>query len=224
MDASRRTLTKDSDILPALSGLANIIHRRINDKYLAGIWLRDLLSSLFWRVVSHYPPKTRPHYRAPTWSWASIIGEVAYTGVVENGSQNEAFGINVLNTKVNLAGLDPFGEVSGATIPLSGWFSRPLSVEHMYDSVSAEGYVGSSINDGSRPLGEDVPTLDGLMCDVTPDCIFEQEIICLRRYKAAGIAIMLSPIKGIPDMFRRIGFIDPCDENWGFVPRTITII
>ncbi|KAH8810960.1 heterokaryon incompatibility protein-domain-containing protein [Xylogone sp. PMI_703] len=71
-EVSRRNITIDSDILlPALSGLAKVIHQRINDRYMAGMWLCDLPRSLFWTTQPYLPPirrsKSRPeNYRAPS--------------------------------------------------------------------------------------------------------------------------------------------------------------
>jgi hypothetical protein len=47
-DYTRRCLTYDRDVLPALSGIADLVRDRIGDKYLAGLWRDDLPSSLLW--------------------------------------------------------------------------------------------------------------------------------------------------------------------------------
>lgn len=43
-------LTFESDTLPAISGIARAFNERLNDKYLAGIWLQDMIGGLLWRV------------------------------------------------------------------------------------------------------------------------------------------------------------------------------
>lgn len=59
-DYAARSLTKDSDTLVALSGIAHLISKYTNCEYYAGIWSDDLLRSLCWRVGPDYPPPPKP--------------------------------------------------------------------------------------------------------------------------------------------------------------------
>lgn len=45
---SSRQLTKPTDALPALSGLAREFHRATGDSYIAGLWKMDLVQGLSW--------------------------------------------------------------------------------------------------------------------------------------------------------------------------------
>lgn len=72
-DYSKREMTKESDILPALSGLAHKVADITCDLYLAGIWKNDLVKGLLWRT---WRGRRLFPYRAPTWSWFSIAGEI----------------------------------------------------------------------------------------------------------------------------------------------------
>lgn len=74
---SRRNLTYESDVFPAVSGLAEVWIARHQDcgEYLAGLWKADLMRGLLWICVDQYERSDtgRPsQYRAPTWSWASV--------------------------------------------------------------------------------------------------------------------------------------------------------
>ncbi|MCJ1354708.1 MAG: hypothetical protein MMC33_004697 [Icmadophila ericetorum] len=65
---SKRQLTLEKDILPALSGLANGFRGVEEDIYLAGLWRSRLLPGLLWRrddCVSNPGPSA---YRAPSWT------------------------------------------------------------------------------------------------------------------------------------------------------------
>lgn len=93
---SSRTLTKESDILPALEGVAREISRGIANlpdsttpKYFAGLWSPYILLDLCWTIATKQELKDRgddvvwapdPARRqgnpAPSWSWASL--EVAH--------------------------------------------------------------------------------------------------------------------------------------------------
>lgn len=75
---TRANLTRDSDKLPALSGIALLFQHVLQDSYFAGLWRKSFVFDMTWspadlgrRVL------TRPSvYRAPSWSWASVDGPV----------------------------------------------------------------------------------------------------------------------------------------------------
>lgn len=72
-------LTKGSDKLVALAGLAWKVREKRNDTYLAGMWRRELRSQLCWHT---YPQHERAVSRIrgcwiPTWSWASLDGPIS---------------------------------------------------------------------------------------------------------------------------------------------------
>lgn len=81
---SKRSLTKQTDILPALAGIARRHQTFHLSQYLAGLWESDLLIDLFWsrpillsNIIKAKDKVRRPYPRcAPTWSWASIQGPV----------------------------------------------------------------------------------------------------------------------------------------------------
>lgn len=76
-DYSRRQLTRESDKLPAFSGLARRFQQCLGADYLTGLWSTDLERGLLWRDNSGccMPATT---YRAPSWSWAVTDGEISF--------------------------------------------------------------------------------------------------------------------------------------------------
>ncbi|KAG5661367.1 hypothetical protein KAF25_005489 [Fusarium avenaceum] len=98
-----RKLSKPSDKLPAISGLASIFAKRLNDQYIAGLWKSDLIVGLSWEGLHC---KRVEGYRAPSWSWASIDGiigcsaEFPYTPLA-----------TIIDVKVDLKGANPYGEI-----------------------------------------------------------------------------------------------------------------
>ncbi|RKL33926.1 hypothetical protein BFJ72_g9708 [Fusarium proliferatum] len=65
-------LTKESDRLIAMSGIANEANK---DTYLAGLWKEAIHSDLTWRTnASEGAEVVRNGSYAPTWSWASVVG------------------------------------------------------------------------------------------------------------------------------------------------------
>ncbi|KAF5500103.1 hypothetical protein CGCS363_v006201 [Colletotrichum siamense] len=74
-DYTRCKLTKPEDRLYAVAGIAKLFQQMTGDRYLAGLWQKDLLHQLGWSA--HFPaPKLVESYRAPSWSWASTDGMV----------------------------------------------------------------------------------------------------------------------------------------------------
>ncbi|CAN9133604.1 unnamed protein product [Alternaria alternata] len=67
-------ITKESDILVALAGVADEVGHATNDCLVAGLWKKRFIEQLCWRV---YGKTSRPSiWRAPSWSWASFSGAV----------------------------------------------------------------------------------------------------------------------------------------------------
>ncbi|KAF2025550.1 hypothetical protein EK21DRAFT_103869 [Setomelanomma holmii] len=72
---SKTTLTNPNDKLIALSGIAKRFACLLNDRYLVGLWRKNLEHQLVWTTVASTETglvARPPIYRAPTWSWASI--------------------------------------------------------------------------------------------------------------------------------------------------------
>ncbi|RSL85424.1 hypothetical protein CDV31_016566, partial [Fusarium ambrosium] len=73
---SRRSITFESDRLPAFSGIASRFSKYFPGRYLAGIWEANLLPGLCWNRWTGIGSK--PDYLAleesfaPSWSWASL--------------------------------------------------------------------------------------------------------------------------------------------------------
>lgn len=74
-------MTKVSDKLVALSGVAQIIASRSAHRYLAGLWEQaphhqTFIHGLLWYVTIGH--QLRPvEFRAPPWSWAAVEGVIA---------------------------------------------------------------------------------------------------------------------------------------------------
>ncbi|KAK0630605.1 hypothetical protein B0T17DRAFT_636851 [Bombardia bombarda] len=73
---SKLHLTKESDRLVAISGLAKLFQNILKDKYLAGLWQRELAGDLAWYPHNHRLMR-RPDgdgINVISWSWASVCG------------------------------------------------------------------------------------------------------------------------------------------------------
>lgn len=75
-DYTTLALTKESDRLPALSGLANFLSQRFETRYLAGLWEDNLAVELLWqreRSTTQGLCSWNTTSNMPSWSWASIV-------------------------------------------------------------------------------------------------------------------------------------------------------
>lgn len=121
VEYTTRRLTCAPDKLPAISGIASVLHRLTNSSYLAGLWVKNLVNDLCWeRVDVEEVEKRRPSwvtpslYRAPSFSWASVDGAVFYN---EDCFSDDWTGhATVLDTSIKISGSDKFGQVDYASI------------------------------------------------------------------------------------------------------------
>lgn len=128
---SRLALTKESDRLPALSGLATFFSQQFKTRYLAGLWESHLAEGLLWWRIDHlevpcYQDKSSP---LPSWSWASIVRrrlDASRTSPKLHLHYNifEVFEkdhrLKILQANCEVAGANPFGEVSKAILSIEG--------------------------------------------------------------------------------------------------------
>ncbi|KAK3392338.1 HET domain protein pin-c2 [Sordaria brevicollis] len=86
-DYSQRQLTKPTDKLAALSGIAQFYqHTHFpHAQYVAGLWSSSLNEDLLWEVADSAKinarrpdPRKKGGYVAPSWSWASVMGRVVF--------------------------------------------------------------------------------------------------------------------------------------------------
>ena len=128
-----RYLTYATDFLPALSGIATYLQDFGAGEYLAGIWKRNLPQDLLWSTPSfwHRYERVRP-YRAPTWSWASLVEvkrDESRNGsrldfLCEDDDRNECFRVvpmcRITDIKCTPAGKDPNGSVASGYVMIEG--------------------------------------------------------------------------------------------------------
>ena len=151
---TRRSLSYESDVLPALAGLAEEFHQITGgDEYIAGMWKGDLVNSLDWsrlpnaeessKVEIHGPKE----YLAPSWSWASVFGKhLAFpsTGDYEQSKYLVTSKIKILDVQMETEGDGPFGRVRSGLLSLRGPvldISSPLEaveLDHRLPATHAE--------------------------------------------------------------------------------------
>lgn len=104
-------LTYARDKLVALSGLAQASQLGLSQKYLAGLWERELDRQLCWKVNRG---SKHPDYCAPSWSWASLNGEVSFEQSHQDIVRIKVQGVHVQPLQPE----EPYGQVKSATLHL----------------------------------------------------------------------------------------------------------
>ncbi|OTB03586.1 hypothetical protein M426DRAFT_12307 [Hypoxylon sp. CI-4A] len=77
---SQRNLTVPTDKLPAIQSVAAEITAVTGSQYIpyAGMWLNNLRSELLWHTSAFGSIYRPPGWRAPSWSWASVEGNLIF--------------------------------------------------------------------------------------------------------------------------------------------------
>lgn len=137
---TKRQLTRPGDKLRAIGGIADKYHVVMEDQYLAGLWRSYIPAGLLWRRMMASKDDIllpRPaRYRAPSWSWASIDGEIEYdwpermdgslecTRLGHKESIARIVAVEVVEAEIELTRSDkPFGAVKSGFIEANGMVS-----------------------------------------------------------------------------------------------------
>ncbi len=196
-------LTYARDKLVAISGLARHIQKQNKDQYVAGMWRTELESSLCWSS-----PKLSQHlegnlYGAPTWSWASMDGEIRFSSHLKEKKQLH---IRVLDIKIHLSGLDPFGPLPAAKLRLSCSYLLQVNIRsrgrNQYLDFNHESFQCTISNDYVKHYAE------GLLQRKYALPVFE-----ISFGQITGLLLAPSPQRG---QYQRLGTF----EIWGIdVPQ-----
>lgn len=136
-----RDITKTTDRLPALAGLAKATAEASKDEYLAGLWKSALIEGLTWCGSQGAETLSHPEeYIAPSWSWASVVGPLQfpiYTWWQDRASWRRMSDFEPLATHVShtfeLQDLDPHGRLKGGSLKLTAAPFPIASIEPRQD-------------------------------------------------------------------------------------------
>ncbi len=213
-DYTARALTQGSDKLPAVSGIAKIMERKTGESYVAGLWRSHLEFGLLWsRNPTNWltPPPPECGFRAPSWSWASLDGEIQ----MENLSRSDAFECTVEKMKAESTplGLDPHGRLASGVLTLIG---RVKAIDPRIDPQSPEWNAAPVFSRNRAAEPGDILTYEGqAIGEGYFDRQFEHShqarpLYCLEvlrrvshRHRWYGLILESS---GKPGEFRRVGY------------------
>jgi hypothetical protein len=123
---TQRKITYGTDVLPALSGIANELQAAGAGPYLAGVWLEDFPICLLWDTQPwrswygygiFYSDDCQRHvspFIAPSWSWASLKNNAGPYREKRTWSLSEIdmSYSSLISAACSPSGKDPFGPVS----------------------------------------------------------------------------------------------------------------
>ena len=247
-----RSLTQETDRLPGISGAAERIQELMGGAdYYAGIWGGEYLAlGLCWYIPGgglFGTPKDittqRIPYIAPTWSWASVRGDIDIL-VRPERKRNFVSLIKVekISTDVPYRDLNPFGQVTGGRLQVTG---RVIETELKYEGKDSFPVVKHG-DGGKRDIYTDcVLACDGssarratsLDCDGPFVCKSDFLVVGYSRdnsqdpwYTFYVLVLGSAGIEGEDKTYCRLGIGDfndvSLDSNWatGGSEKTIVII
>ncbi|KAF2130270.1 HET-domain-containing protein [Dothidotthia symphoricarpi CBS 119687] len=209
-DYSEKKLTYETDMFPALSGIAHIVQSRTNDEYVAGLWKGDLVAGLLWSKNQwlYGPVQLSTQYLTPTWSWASSNHVDTF-----NTRRRKYLKLDILHAEAVPSTTNPFGEISSASLIVSGPLKRTMICdlrEIPDDCVQLTSVGGSKIRFAFDIGQHKVPDLDEVWClDCTvnkEDDIPENIHHGLTWFNAHGL--VLEQVSEKKQVYKRIGVFE----------------
>jgi hypothetical protein len=220
---SSLTLSHPKDKLLALSGLAKQFQQRSKDEYVAGHWKSNLPVSLNWfrlldsslsdesgeALEKSYNEQERHGsiYLAPSWSWASVNGQIEFVLHGETGDLSDFVVCKVEHVETDTVGGDSTGRVLGGQLDLRApWTkakvgkNRPI---YSGDSPWEAEFPMIEYDNGRPPLGTELYIVL-TMARFWRNCIpgFEAEDT---PWLLDFHTILLMPVKDQPNLHQRVG-------------------
>ncbi|KUJ09351.1 HET-domain-containing protein [Mollisia scopiformis] len=230
---SKTRLTKATDKLIALAGIAKIMSRRIlngrDEDYVAGMWRDNLESQLLWRVDPavrkdgtydfHSERPGMDEYRAPSFSWAAIDSErgINYADVTDFGREAETdLCIKIETVILKYKTDDRFGMLTtGGFLELKGVLKRINIIDSTMTTSPRRGYTryhwqlvknGRVVDEPYKMIYLDAPSSDRRHI-IGPNRGIYCLPVCFERAAEPKelICLLLQAVGGMPNTFKRVG-------------------
>lgn len=206
---TQRQLSFPADKLVAISALAQrfaeILRARLGKepRYLAGLWEHNLSDSLCWYLDPNTatPQRRAVAYIAPSWSWASVDGEVQ---MMDDNIAHGTISCEVVACDVKLVSSSmPFHSVLSGSLIIKGRLK-----EDIWDRKRQKllGAMGRDYKKNDAPDG----VIDALETELVGDEYGTIPVFCLLMGKRGENPYGLILIKGQGDSawYKRVGFFE----------------
>ncbi|GCB17441.1 hypothetical protein AAWM_00326 [Aspergillus awamori] len=208
---SRRALSRPTDRLAAIQGLANELKKTRQDKYVMGFWTGELPTALLWKVGNggHGDNRSEALSIFPSWTWASVACDFEEWYIATNFAEEESFRpmatvSTILNggMRLRIAGCMTTGKLAepcGGEVLQPETLQRRLSEDTCNISNEDGKHMGWAVFDESQYLdtrihclvivkwwtGEKIPQTPFFWCllleEVGPANVTEPDISTFRR-------------------------------------------
>lgn len=207
---TRCHFTKPEDKLYAFAGIAEVFQQVTGDRYLAGIWRSQLLHLLNWTVFTPNA-KHSSHYRAPSWSWASIDGPVK----VHKPSAGFEFLVSVVDADVT-----PKTREHDTANVIDGFIKlRGSLITAIYTQESTDGLLLVQLRGDIPPFSvwpfPDVTGIQFNSCDTIHFFLLKSQVTYYENREQSTIeeeieltCIILDPISEVDGTYRRLGWFE----------------
>lgn len=234
---SKRSITHETDRLPAISGVAEVFSQVTKDEYVCGIW-KNYPSTLLWDPESAGSSLRQDKFYAPSWSWASIATPISRDPLYFAMKLPEYCCLaEILNIDSTPATANPFGPVKEhAKLTIQGYVypgrfggDITLPLGNGYRFLIEKHCSDGRIDFDYLPRPEDKA---GRKPDIHPGDDFIILLIRLRsgRTDFFGEGLVLKAVDESASVYQRVGvyraFYDkPAAPGWdGREKRIVTLV
>jgi hypothetical protein len=217
---SNKSITKEEDRLPALSGIAKRFQSVRDSRYLAGLWEDNLIKDLCWTVRVHAGGRRPRKYLAPSWSWCSVIGSATCSYDTKLARDD----ITVREVSCTPSTSDPTGAVSSGFIRLSGFLLQGKAVIPSNDTSPTFRVRGMEFRFYPDALYDDLAAIQASNYTVYGLKIGPQGFI--PEIPTLHVLVLLKKNR-LEDQYQRVGITQVHEHTWNNKfkrKRTITII
>jgi hypothetical protein len=232
IEYTQRNLTYHTDRLAAISGLAatmsehDTVYYHASD-YLFGIWRTELVRNLLWYVAGaesdifndvNFKTSERLDYSyAPSWSWASVTGAIAYYDEVTDEQQRATQlepRLNLLDAACTLSTQNVYGPgtgelyVEGDLIPvlLTTFVQGDRSVSRVFDPMYSTSALGDASLDIQGRTDNELADGEQLAWLIVAHLVaLGRSNISVQGIRPVGL--LLKSMPGRPDTYRRVGLV-----------------
>ena len=233
-DYSGREMTRVSDKLQALAGLAKLIYEHSADTYLAGVWQARLPEQLLWKHLGKVVNGRREYPRLssdqiPSWAWASVDGKVEFckykSASLQTGGKLIRPRLKIISCKVDSSLPGGFGNISGGELVIKGPVKkiptiRCESIGRYYGAY--ENYAPwRDLQDGLKTYLDNVDELPDKVkksMPGVPNELFNTRFLFIERDLSAGLILLKEKHRfWNRSVFKRIGLFEGyCAEDQDF--------
>ncbi|KAK0124064.1 hypothetical protein ONS95_009050 [Cadophora gregata] len=201
-------LTKYSDTLPALSGLATHFSQFMKSEYMGGLWSGDFPRSLLWRGRQQMESADDS---LPSWSWtAAHSGLVSIAGITYDNSFLQGdfaadCNFNFVSFAMPLSSLSSFASCLGGTLSVTGVM---VEISNLLHTKPSNIFQRKPVYGRNAYLFSNDYHIDAIEADEVWQCF----LLGSTRTDSRTHFLVLRP-SGQPATYRRVGVLNVGRNN-----------